>query len=146
MSIKDEYKLAWDRFFKTAIPYREDMFTSAAAPMMGTATVTQPAEEETEEVEEEATPLEDMIEYEGRYIDPKALEALESDTIDMDDIAAKMAAAQAALESEEADESEDDKKDETKETPTDGEVSNEDIEAMATEPGKEGLSALADIM
>lgn len=40
LSIKEEYELAWDRFFQTAIPYSLDMFRApnTAAPMNGVAT------------------------------------------------------------------------------------------------------------
>lgn len=40
LSIKEEYQLAWDRFFQNALPYSEDMFFQNNAPMNGVATET----------------------------------------------------------------------------------------------------------
>lgn len=45
LSIKEEYELAWDRFFMNTMPYSEDMFFRRdAQPMNGTYTVTEPVE------------------------------------------------------------------------------------------------------
>lgn len=40
LSIKEEYELAWNRFFQTVIPYSPDMYTSGGSPMNGTMTST----------------------------------------------------------------------------------------------------------
>lgn len=40
LSIKEEYQLAWDRFFQNALPYSEDMYIMQAMPMNGVQTMT----------------------------------------------------------------------------------------------------------
>lgn len=51
LSIKEEYQLAWDRFFQTVLPYDTDMFLSrqGATPMNGVMTSTVTEEEEPQE-------------------------------------------------------------------------------------------------
>lgn len=47
LSIKEEYELAWNRFFMTTMPFGEQQYTPAPIqPMNGTATVTVPTEED----------------------------------------------------------------------------------------------------
>lgn len=62
MSIREEYKLAWNRFFQTALPYSEDMFNPHAyGPMNGTQTRTQSAVEDYEpDGEEEEIEVEEI--------------------------------------------------------------------------------------
>lgn len=59
LSIKEEYALAWDRFFQTTMPMQSGYVTVQPAqgymPMNGTATTTVPVQEEEEE--EEYTPI-----------------------------------------------------------------------------------------
>lgn len=75
LSISEEYKLAWDRFFSTAIPYSDDFYrTPGLAPMNGTATVTQAVADE--EVEEEKSFEDQLIE---------ALMDVPDDIFDLDD-------------------------------------------------------------
>lgn len=46
LSIKEEYQLAWDRFFMNTLPYTPDMFTrNQVTPMNGVQTTTIPADE-----------------------------------------------------------------------------------------------------
>lgn len=65
LSIREEYQLAWDRFFQNTMPYSDDMFFHrTTTPMNGTQTV-------TEKVEDALTNIgDDGVEY----VDP--LEAL----------------------------------------------------------------------
>ena len=75
LSIKDEYKLAWDRFFQTAIPYSENMFiTQTVSPMNGVHTTTVESEEDESEAEEE-----EKTGYEEYGIDSEAMDFLFSD-------------------------------------------------------------------
>lgn len=55
LSIKEEYQVAWDRFFQTTMPYSMDMYhPQSIAPMNGTQTETIPTGDfETEEDEME---------------------------------------------------------------------------------------------
>lgn len=49
LTIKEEYELAWDRFFKTTMPFGEQVYQpqmTTVAPMNGTATTTVPTEPE----------------------------------------------------------------------------------------------------
>lgn len=47
LSIREEYQLAWDRFFQNTMPYSDDMFFRRdTAPMNGTMTTTEPVEGE----------------------------------------------------------------------------------------------------
>lgn len=80
LSIKEEYQLAWDRFFMNALPYSDDMFLqSSVRPMNGVATET----EESENNEELSMIGDDGVEYESE------LEALlfgaSDDIFDLDD-------------------------------------------------------------
>jgi hypothetical protein len=71
LSIKDEYQLAWDRFFQTTLPYSVDMFhMPGISPMNGvqTTTIDQPKEEDQEPTG-----------YEDYGIDQSALDFLMGD-------------------------------------------------------------------
>ena len=62
LSIKEEYQLAWDRFFQNAMPYTDDMFhMHEATPMNGVQTTTVEKSVPTyEEPEQEETGYEDI--------------------------------------------------------------------------------------
>lgn len=53
LSIRDEYILAWNRFFQTVIPYSEDMYIQGGAPMNGTATSTSGFDKPVEDMSKE---------------------------------------------------------------------------------------------
>ncbi len=84
LSIKEEYQLAWDRFFQNVLPYSPSVFTqSGVTPMNGvmtstvaydTSTVEQEPEEEPEQEEEQ-----ELTGYEEYGLDAKALDFLMSD-------------------------------------------------------------------
>ena len=70
LSIREEYELAWDRFFKTTMPFGTEIVPVAPQqsfmPMNGTATVTVPTQEEElssvgEDGVEYADPLEALL-------------------------------------------------------------------------------------
>lgn len=75
LSIKDEYKLAWDRFFQTALPYTNDMFHSpVVTPMNGVQTTTV-VNDMPSHVEEEK----ELTGYEDQGIDADVLAFLMGD-------------------------------------------------------------------
>lgn len=66
LSIREEYQLAWDRFFQNTMPYSNDMFFHKdVAPMNGTQTVTTPVEDGLSNIGDDgqvyADPLEALL-------------------------------------------------------------------------------------
>lgn len=62
MSIREEYQLAWDRFFQNAIPYSEDMFLgNTTRPMNGTNTVTEAATEVLSNIGDDGVEYDDPL-------------------------------------------------------------------------------------
>lgn len=62
LSIKEEYQLAWDRFFQNAIPYSDDMFLGVGTrPMNGTNTTTEPAQESLSNIGDDGVEYDDPL-------------------------------------------------------------------------------------
>lgn len=62
LSIREEYQLAWDRFFQNTMPYSDDMFFQrAATPMNGTQTVTEPVDGELSNIGDDGVEYEDPL-------------------------------------------------------------------------------------
>ena len=62
LSIKEEYQLAWDRFFQNAIPYSDDMFLGVGTrPMNGTNTITEPAQESLSNIGDDGVEYDDPL-------------------------------------------------------------------------------------
>lgn len=66
LSIRDEYQLAWDRFFMNTMPYGQEIQsyapTSNSAPMNGTNTVTEPVQGELSNIGDDGVEYDDPLE------------------------------------------------------------------------------------
>lgn len=64
LSIKEEYKLAWDRFFKNTIPYSDDLYfrSEVVNPMNGVATTVVPTEDTLSNVGDDGVEYADPLE------------------------------------------------------------------------------------